>query len=197
MGKYTALLMAEGLEECEALNVVDLLRRAGVDVRTVSLNADRHVTGSNGIGIDTDMTMDELYADREAFAAAEDLEMLILPGGMPGTKNLGNSAKVIGLIAEMNRQEKWLAAICAAPSVFAQAGFLTGRKATSYPAFMEVLDEAGAQIQEKAVVVDGHFVTSRGLGTAIPFGLTLIRVLKGQEKAEEIRDSIVSDDAIF
>ena len=195
--KNVVIMMADGLEECEALNVVDVLRRAGVGVKMVSINGKKHVDGSNGIAIDTDMDIADLFADREAFAVADELDMVILPGGMPGTTNLANCGQLIGLIAEMDKKEKWLAAICAAPSVYAQAGLLTGHRATCYPAFMEVLDEHGAKTEETPVVVDGHFVTSRGLGTAISFGFTLIRILCGKEKAAEVRDSIISDAPVF
>lgn len=190
------LMMADGCEECEALNTLDVLRRGGVDVATVCINGKKHVVGSHDIGIDCDMDLSELLADGAAEVAAG-LRMLILPGGMPGTKHLGDCAPLVGLIGEMNKQEKWLAAICAAPMVYAQTGVLTGHEAICYPGFEPVLEENGATIKEEAVVVDSHFITSRGLGTAISFGLTCLRVLMGEVKAYEIRDSIVSKDPIF
>ena len=197
--KNVIIMMADGLEECEALNVVDVLRRAGIDLKMVSINGKKHVDGSHGIGIDTDLDLSDLLPDgaEGAAALADKLDMVILPGGMPGTKHLGSDARLIGLIAEMDKREKWLAAICAAPTVYAQAGLLTGRKATCYPALLDVLDEHGADVSEEKVVIDGHFVTSRGLGTAMSFGLTLIKVLISQEKAEEVRADIVSTDDIF
>ena len=193
------IMMADGLEECEALNVVDVLRRAEIDVQMVSINGKKHVDGSHGIGIDTDADLSELMPEgiEDAGKLAGELDMLILPGGMPGTKYLGSDARLIGLIAEMDKREKWLTAICAAPSVYAQAGILTGYRATCYPAFMDMLDEHGANITEDGAVVDGHFVTSRGLGTAISFGLTLVKVLLGAEKAEAVRDEIVSKAEIY
>lgn len=191
------LMMADGLEECEALNTLDVLRRAGVDVATVSINGKKHVVGSHDIGIDCDMDLAELLADKSTAEVAADLQMLILPGGMPGTNNLGDCAPLVGLIGEMNKQGKWLAAICAAPMVFAHTGVLTGHEAICYPGCEGVLEENGATIKTEAVVVDENFVTSRGLGTAISFGLTLVRVLMGELKAHEVRDSIVSKDEIF
>ena len=197
--KNVIIMMADGLEECEALNVVDVLRRAGIDLKMVSINGKKHVDGSHGIGIDTDLDLSDLLPDGVEGAAtlADKLDMVILPGGMPGTKYLGSDARLIGLIAEMDKREKWLTAICAAPTVYAQAGLLTGRKATCYPALLDVLDEHGADVSEEKVVIDGHFVTSRGLGTAMSFGLTLTKVLISQEKAEEVRADIVSTDEIF
>lgn len=197
--KNVIIMMADGLEECEALNVVDVLRRAGIDLKMVSINGKKHVDGSHGIGIDTDLDLSDLLPDgvEGAAALADKLDMVILPGGMPGTTYLGSDARLIGLIAEMDKREKWLAAICAAPTVYAQAGLLTGRKATCYPALLDVLDEHGADVSEEKVVIDGHFVTSRGLGTAMSFGLTLAKVLISQEKAEEVRADIVSTDDIF
>ena len=195
--KNVLIMMADGLEECEALNVVDVLRRAEIDVKMVSINGKKHVVGSHGIGIDTDLDLGDLLADKSAADLASELDMLILPGGMPGTKYLGDDARLIGLIAEMDKQDKWLAAICAAPTVYAQAGLLTGHKATCYPAMLEVLDELGAQISNDKAVIDGHFVTSRGLGTAITLGLTLVKILIDQKTAEELREDIVSTDEII
>lgn len=191
------LMMADGLEECEALNTLDILRRGGVNVATVSINGKKHVVSAHDVGIDCDCDLAELLADRSAAEIANDLQMLILPGGMPGTKYLGCCAPLIGLIGEMNKREKWLAAICAAPTVYAQCGVLTGHEAICYPGMENILDENGAAVKEEAVVVDGNFVTSRGLGTSISFGLTLVRVLMGEVKAYEVRDSIVSKDQVF
>ena len=196
MKTNVALMMADGLEECEALNVLDVLRRAGVDVKTVSINGKSHVLGSHEIGIDCDTDIADLLADGTE-AAADALDMLILPGGMPGTKYLGECEPLVKLIAAMDQRGKWLGAICAAPMVYAQCGVLNGRNATCYPGCDPVLKENGAAFREDKVVIDGHVVTSRGLGTAISFGLTLIGVLLGKEKAEEIRASIVSEDPIF
>jgi 4-methyl-5(b-hydroxyethyl)-thiazole monophosphate biosynthesis len=115
--------------------------------------------------------------------------MLVLPGGMPGTRYLGAYGPLRTLLTDFYKKGGKIAAICAAPSVFADLGFLKGRKATSYPSFMDKLD--GAEVCTDPVVVDGNVTTSRGMGTAIDFGLSLIRQLLGEKKADEIADSIV------
>lgn len=175
------IFLADGFEEVEGLTVVDLLRRAGIEIITVSIKDTREVVSSHGI---------TLYADT-VFGNTDfsDADMLVLPGGMPGTLNLGNFGPLVGLLQDFYGKGKKLAAICAAPSVFAELGFLKGRKATSYPSFMDKLSEA--EVTEKPVVVDGNITTSRGVGTAIDFALSLITQLEGEKKAEEIARSIV------
>ena len=120
-----------------------------------------------------------------------DADMLVLPGGMPGTKYLAGYKPLIDLLTDFNNKGKKIAAICAAPSVFSGLGFLKGRKATSYPSFMEVLSKDGAVTSEDSVVVDGNITTSRGLGTAVDFALSLISQLENEEKAKEIAESVV------
>ena len=115
--------------------------------------------------------------------------MLVLPGGMPGTLNLGQHRGLEALLRKFYQREKFIAAICAAPSVFGKYGFLEGRKATSYPGFEEALE--GAEVVKDAVAVSDFVITSRGMGTAIPFSLTLIEQLVGKEKSEEIGKSII------
>ena len=166
MSKKVYIFLADGFEDIEGLTVVDLLRRAGIDIKTVSIKETTRID----------------------FA---DADMLVLPGGMPGTKYLAGYKPLIDLLTDFNNKGKKIAAICAAPSVFSGLGFLKGRKATSYPSFMEVLSKDGAVTSEDSVVVDGNITTSRGLGTAVDFALSLISQLENEEKAKEIAESVV------
>lgn len=175
------IFMAEGHEEIEALTVVDLLRRAGIDIYTVSITGEKKVTGSHGITTVCDKLIETVNFD--------DADMLVLPGGMPGTLNLGNCELLMDQVHGFNTSKKGLAAICAAPTVFGKAGLLEGKKATCYPG-MEG-DLKGANTSTDAVCHDGHIITSRGLGTAIPFALEIIRTFQGDEAAEKLAKSIV------
>lgn len=175
------IFLADGFEDIEGLTVVDLMRRAGIEAVTVSVKDTREVRTSHGITLYTDC----VFKDTDF----SDAEMLVLPGGMPGTLNLGACLPLTELLTKFYREGKKVAAICAAPSIFAKLGFLEGRRATAYPSFMDQL--SGARTTEEAVVVDGNVTTSRGLGTAIDFSLSLITQLLGKEKAEEIAESIV------
>ena len=182
MSKVFAFL-ADGLEEVECLAVVDVLRRAGAEVTLVSVTGSREITGSHHIHFQADALFDE--------TAAEEADVLFLPGGMPGTNTLKAHEGLKNAICKANKQGRRIAAICAAPSVFSGLGFLKGRKATSYPSFMEVLFKDGAVTSEDSVVVDGNITTSRGLGTAVDFALSLISQLENEEKAKEIAESVV------
>lgn len=175
------IFLADGFEDIEGLTVVDLMRRAGIDIETVSIKNSREITTSHNI---------TMYTDR-IFEGTDfsDADMLVLPGGMPGTKYLGEYAPLKELLLEFYEKGGKVAAICAAPSIFGFLGFLKNRKATAYPSFMNSLE--GAETVEDQVVVDGNVTTSRGLGTAIPFALSLIEQLLGKEKAEEIAESVV------
>lgn len=175
------IFMAEGHEEIEALTVVDLLRRAGIDIYTVSITGEKKVTGSHGITTVCDKLIETVNFD--------DADMLVLPGGMPGTLNLGNCEILMDQVHGFNTSKKGLAAICAAPTVFGKAGLLEGKKATCYPG-MEG-DLKGAITSTDAVCHDGHIITSRGLGTAIPFALEIVRTFQGDEAAEKLAKSIV------
>ena len=175
------IFMAEGHEEIEALTVVDLLRRAGIDICMVSITGDKKVTGSHGITTVCDKLIETVNFD--------DADMLVLPGGMPGTINLGECELLMDQVHGFNTSKKGLAAICAAPTVFGKAGILQGKKATCYPG-MEA-DLKGADVSTDAVCHDGHIITSRGMGTAIPFALEIIRTFQGDEAAEKLAKSIV------
>jgi len=169
--------LAEGFEEIEAVTVIDLLRRAGIAVSAASLGA-RRVTGSHGITIEADVTLEE--------ARAGDYDMIVLPGGMPGADHLKKDARVIDLLQEFAAQGRYTAAICAAPTVLAHAGLLSGRAATSFPGFLNAHSAPGIRLRQEAVVVDGKVVTSRGAGTAMDFGLALVELLEGAERRAEV-----------
>lgn len=181
MEKTIYLFLADGFEEVEALAVVDLLRRSGLGCTMVSISGNREVEGSHKIMVRADLLLSEID-----FAAAD---MLILPGGMPGTTSLGACTVLTGQLRAFHKEGKLLAAICAAPSVLGEQGILEGKKAACYPGFEEKL--AGAEIVFDEVAVDGNVITSRGMGTAIPFGLAIVEKLLGKEAAEKLGKSVV------
>lgn len=181
MTKQVCVFLADGFEEIEGLTVVDLLRRAGVQVTTVSITGAYTIHGAHGIDVQADKIFEEMNYEGQ--------DMLVLPGGMPGTLNLGAHKGLEVWLKQFYQEKKYIAAICAAPSVFGKYGFLNGRKATSYPGFEDEL--IGAEYVKDAVAVSDFVITSRGMGTAIPFSLVLIEALIGKEKAEEIGKSII------
>ena len=181
MKKQVCVFLADGFEEIEGLTVVDLLRRAGIEVTTVSVTDSKTIHGAHGIDVLADKLFEEVDYDAQ--------DMLVLPGGMPGTLNLGAHAGLKEKLAKANAEGKFLAAICAAPSVLGRYGYLIGKKATSYPGFEAKL--AGAECVADPVVVDGNVITSRGMGTAIPFSLSLIEQLLDVKTAEKIRKAII------
>lgn len=171
-------LLADGFEEIEATAPIDLLRRAGAKVIVAALGEGIHVTGRTGLVMHADATL----------AAVESLafDCVFLPGG-PGTKLLRADPRVRSLVQRQHADGRWLAAICAAPTVLNDAGLLTGRR---YTAHFSVADELPAILAAERVVVDGYLVTSRGAGTAVEFGLMLVEKLFSAEKAREIAESI-------
>ncbi len=175
------IFMAEGHEEIEALTVVDLLRRAGIEIEMVSITSNSLVPGSHGITTVCDKLIEQINFD--------EADMLVLPGGMPGTLNLGLCQSLMEQIHKFDAAGKGLAAICAAPTVFGKAGLLQGKKATCYPG-MEG-DLQGAIVSADNVCHDGHIITSRGMGTAIPFALEIVRTFQGDEAAEKLGKSVV------
>ncbi len=177
----TAIFLADGFEEIEALTVVDLLRRAGIGITTVSIMGRKSVTGSHNITVEADALLDE--------ADFDSLDMLILPGGMPGTSNLDACEPLKDNIRKFNDSNKLLAAICAAPTVYGKMGLLNGLKACCYPGCEDRLE--GALIQTTEVTKDKNFITSRGMGTAIPFGLAIIEQFQGKEAADDMAKKIV------
>lgn len=174
------LFLADGFEEIEGLTVVDLLRRAGIDITMVSLTGDKKVTGSHQITTMADALFEEVdYSEAE---------MLVLPGGMPGTVNLQEHKGLDRLLRDFASRKKKLAAICAAPRVLGSKGLLEGKKATCYPGNEEQL--LGAHVMNSAVVKDGNITTSKGMGTSIDFALSLINTLKGPAEASRIAGAI-------
>lgn len=179
--KKIYVFLADGFEEIEALTVVDLLRRADLDVVTVSIMEDARVMGSHRIPV----TADALFSETDC----ADADLLVLPGGAVGTDNLEKCQPLLELVKSYVSQNKKVAAICAAPRILAGLGLLNGRKATSYPSVMGELKDA--QTTTESVAVDGCITTSRGLGTAIDFSLELIAQLISAKKVEEIAASVV------
>ncbi|MCQ2431072.1 MAG: DJ-1/PfpI family protein [Clostridia bacterium] len=174
------LFLADGFEEVEALTPLDLLRRAGAEIQTVGVTG-KAVTGSHGITVTADITTDEMVLDSA-------LEMIILPGGMPGTSNLDRSAAVHDAIRYAAERGITIGAICAAPSIIGKLGLLTGRSAICYPGFEKYLVDAN--ISAKSVVTDENFITAKGMGVALQFGLTLVTALYGEEVSDKIRASV-------
>ncbi|UWP60592.1 DJ-1 family glyoxalase III [Ruminococcus gauvreauii] len=175
------MFLADGFEEVEGLTVVDLLRRAEIEVVMTSIMGRQEVTGTNGITVKADRLFEDVNVS--------DADMLVLPGGQPGTTNLGAHKPLAELLLKWNSEGGRLAAICAAPTVFGGLGLLKGKKATCYPGCEGGLD--GAHTTEERVVTDGNITTSRGVGTAIAFGLELIAILVNKETADKIKTSIV------
>ena len=173
--------LAEGFEEIEAVTVVDLLRRAGIEVHTAALDGPQ-VTGSHGITVTADIALDA--------ARAADYDMIVLPGGMPGADHLKRDARVISLLRRFAADGRYTAAICAAPGVLAHAGLLEGRTATSFPGFLSTDSAPGIRLQTDPVVIDGKVVTSRGPGTAMEFGLALVELLEGRAAREQMQSRL-------
>lgn len=160
---------------------VDLLRRGGVDVKLASITKDMTVCGSHGIQVGMDTTLPQVDMKQ--------MDAVLIPGGMPGTRNLGKDDAVCHALIDMNDEGKLIGAICAAPSVLGACGILDGKRATCYPGFEDQL--GGGIFVDGMVVADGNVVTSRGLGTSMEFGFKLLELLVSKEKAEEVRESIV------
>lgn len=175
------IFMADGCEEIEGLTVVDVLRRAKMEIVTISITGKKEVTGSHNVTFLADALASEVNY--------EELEGIVLPGGMPGTLNLGADETVNRVIKEFAAAGKLVCAICAAPSVLGAAGILAGKHATCHPGFEEKL--TGATTGEDEVVVDGNIITSRGMGTAIAFALAIVRYFKDDTAVDEICKGLV------
>lgn len=179
--KKAAIFFATGYEEIEALTVVDLLRRAQIEAVCVSIDNETSVTGSHGISVAMDAGIDEI--DFDSF------DVLVCPGGMPGTRNLEACRKLTDNIQKFYDRGKLIAAICAAPSIFGHMGLLQGRKACIYPGMEAEL--VGAEVVYDQVVKADHVITSRGMGTAIAFGLEIIAALLDRETANKLGKVVV------
>ena len=174
------ILLAEGFEESEAIVPADLLRRAGIETALVSVEPGL-VRGSHGIAVQADLTLGQIDLSKA--------EMIVLPGGRAGVKALGRQSGLGHMIQLALEQDVWVAAICAAPTLLAQRGFLQGRKAVCYPGMEDEMPGVKACMDE-SVVVDGHIITGRAAGSAFDFGLALVKALAGEEKAEEVRHGV-------
>ena len=175
------IFLADGFEEIEGLTVVDILRRAGIDISMISINGKKKVTGAHGIALDTDEDIVQCDLDK--------LDMLVLPGGMPGTMNLAACEKLTEALKKADQEKRGIAAICAAPSVLGACGILNGKKATCHPGFEEKL--TGASVSYDNVVTDGNVITSRGMGTVIDFGLAIVSYFGSEELVEDVRKHLV------
>lgn len=182
--KKLGIFMADGCEMIEGLAVVDVVRRTGeMEIVMISIGGTKQVTSSHNVTFFADALASEVDF--------EELDGIILPGGMPGTLNLGADETVNAVIKKFAAEGRLVAAICAAPSVLGAAGILEGRHATCHPGFEEKL--IGATCLEDAVVVDGHIITSRGMGTAVDFGLAVIGHFLDDEAVRKVKKGIVYD----
>jgi protein deglycase len=172
--------LAQGCEELEAVTIIDLLRRANIVVVTAGLDS-QPVSASRGTVLIPDTNLDTALKD--------DYDMVVLPGGLPGADHLENDERIKNILIKMANSEKFIAAICAAPKVLANAGLLNNKTATSYPGFLE--EANNTEVSSDAVVIDGKVITSRGPGTAMDFALTLIESLSGKEKRDEVEKNLV------
>ena len=179
------MFLANGFEEVEALAPLDLLRRARCDVTTVAVGGSDTVVGAHGIAVGADIP-DTMFRDSKP-------EMIILPGGMPGTKHLDASRTVDAALRSAANTGAYIAAICAAPMVLGKRGYLQGKAAVCFPGFEEYLEGAILQPKGVKVAVDGKIITAVGMGAAVEFGLALVRVLKGDEAANTLRTAILAD----
>ena len=180
MGKI-GIFFAEGFEEIEALTVVDICRRCNLEIEMVSAYGEKQVLGSHDILVKMDKTFGE--ADFESY------DMIVLPGGGKGTKGLEACEPLMAKVDEFYQNGKYIAAICAAPSIFGHRGFLKGRAACSYPSFEGELE--GATVTAGPVEVDGKVITSRGMGTSIDFALAIAQIFCGEDAAKQMAAKIV------
>ena len=181
MMKTIFVFLAEGFEEIEALTPVDVLRRAGLSVETVSVMEEQVVTGAHGVPV----LADKMFADINP----EDAEMILLPGGMPGATNLDAHEGLSQMILDFAKEEKPLAATCAAPLVIGNRGLLNGKKATCYPGFETYLQ--GAEYTAALVEKDGHFITAKGPGAALEFAFAIVEKYCGSQMVHELKHGMM------
>ena len=179
--KTIFVFLADGFEEIESLTPVDILRRAGLSVKTVSVMDEQVVAGAHGVPVLADVMFDEVNA--------EDAEMILLPGGLPGATNLDAHQGLSQMILDFAKEEKPLAAICAAPLVFGNRGLLEGKKATCYPGFETYLK--GAQYTAALVEKDGNFITGKGPGAAMEFAFAIVEKYCGMDKVNELKQGMM------
>jgi 4-methyl-5(b-hydroxyethyl)-thiazole monophosphate biosynthesis len=176
-----AIHLADGFEEIEAITIIDVLRRAGVNAVTVSVTGNLLVKGAHFIEVKADL----LFEDFDYSLG----KMIILPGGMPGAKNLNEHEGLKSQIIDYHKNNKYLAAICAAPLVFGNLGLLKGKKAVCYPGFETYL--IGAEILNTPIVADNHIITGRGVGAALDFSLEIVKILVGERSALQLAKALL------
>ena len=176
------MFLADGMEEIEALCPLDIMSRAGLEVTTVGIGG-REITGAHNITVKADIADSEL---KEL-----DAKLIFLPGGMPGTLNLAASDTVKKAIETALKNDAYIAAICAAPSILGDMGILRGKEAICYPGFEDRL--AGAKISDKRVVLDGKILTAAGMGVALDMGLLIVEIFCGKETASDLRHAVIAD----
>lgn len=181
MSKCVLVPLAQGCEELEAITVIDLLRRAGIEVVTAGLD-NLPVKASRGVMLIPDTTLD--------LALERDYDMVVLPGGLPGADHLDNDPRIRELLVTMADSERFTAAICAAPKVLASSGLLAGKRATSFPGVLERMALEGTELKSDPVVQDGKVITSRGPGTAMDFALTLIEQLTDRATRDIVESAL-------
>lgn len=174
-------LLAPGFEETEAVTVIDILRRAEIEVITASITHDNLVEGSHKIRLATETVLEKIEPGN--------FDGIFLPGGQPGTNNLKEDPQVLKIIRDFHKKKNWILAICAAPLVLKEAGILNGRRHTSYPADKKAFEPQN--YKETNVVHDKNIITSRGVGTALDFALTLVEVLKGKEPRDQLAQKVL------
>ncbi len=179
--KKVALFLANGFEEIEALGTVDILRRAQIPVITVSITDDKVVTGAHNVPV----TADAIFSETDF----KDIEILVLPGGMPGAKHLNEHEGLKKLIAEYNSKGKQIGAICAAPMVLGGLGILDGKRATTYPGFEPEL--IGAKVTGENVVIDGNITTGKGPGLVFEFALRLVEQIAGLQTRRGVQEGLL------
>lgn len=178
------VFFAAGYEEIEALTVVDLLRRVGIETDMISVTDQKEVEGAHGICVKMDKVLEEVDFDQ--------LDLLVLPGGGEGTRNLEACGKLMEQLDLFFQKEKVIAALCAAPSILGHRGMLRGKRACSYPDFESHLE--GAMVVREKAVRDGNLITGRGLGCAIPFALAIVEHVRGKEEADKLAAQIIYED---
>ncbi|MBN2546204.1 MAG: DJ-1/PfpI family protein [Spirochaetes bacterium] len=175
------MFLADGFEEIEAVTLIDLLRRADFDIKTVSINKSLEVKGAHDIIVAADEIFDDVDFDT--------VDALLLPGGSPGVPNLSTNQKVLDTVKKFFNEEKYLIAICAAPFVLEKAEILDGKKITCYPSWKDMIKSP--EIVSDQVVVDGKIITAEGVGSAIDMGLKIVEIFSGKEMSEDLKEKIV------
>lgn len=179
------VFLADGFEEIEALSPVDFLRRADIEVDTVSITEDKKVVGAHNIPVLADMLISEVNP--------KDYNLCYVPGGLPGATNLRDNKKVVEIIQAIDKNQGYVSAICAGPIVLEEAGLLKGKKATSFPGFDKELESIETYVDDELVVMDGNIITGRGPAIALYESLKLVEILKGKDAMVELKNQIQQD----